>query len=129
MVSRAGTLLIPSGPSHSPGLRHLHIVCTDPCPAGNQLIVSVTTWTNNLCDGSCILDEKDHEWLKHKSWVIYRKTRIETAATLVNGEQAGVFVRMEPVTEDVLIRVIEGALNSPQAPLKIKKYLKAQLGI
>lgn len=85
MVARAGTLLIPSGPLDNAGMRHLHIVCTDPCVERKQLVVSITTWRNNLCDGTCILDRGDHPFVVHRSWVLYRAAKIEPSSTFTNG--------------------------------------------
>lgn len=127
MVGKAGTLLIPSGPSHNPGRKHLHIVCTDPCQYGLQLIVSVTSWTNDLCDGSCILDVGDHDWIIHKSWVMYRKTKTESADTLINGLRLGLFSAEACMAGPVFERVCAGILASPHTPRAMKKYYRHQL--
>ena len=122
MVSRAGTLLIPSGPTNNTGLKHLHIVCTDPCVRGYQMLVSVTTWTNHLCDGTCILEADDHDWLTHQSWVMYRKTRLEEATTLDNGVDLGIFIPKQMMQNEVFDRVVAGICLSPQTPRKMKNY-------
>ena len=67
-IYRAGTLLIPSGPSHDPDLKHLHVVCNDTDDDGNNLIVPVASWTNDLCDDTCILLPHEHDFVRHKSW-------------------------------------------------------------
>ncbi len=108
MVARAGTLLIPSGPRNNSGQMHLHVVCTDPCGQGNQLIVSTTTWANSLCDETCLLSHDDHEWLTHKSWVMYRAAKIESADTLNNGLKLKIFVEKKPIREDVLQKILKG---------------------
>lgn len=120
-------MLIPSGPVDRPGMRHLHIVCTDPCVESKQLVVSVTTWRNNLCDDTCLLDEEDHPWLKHKSWVMYRAARIETALTLDNGVGEGLFTVCDPVNHDVFGRVLRGICASPHTKTGIKRYFSRQL--
>lgn len=122
MVARAGTLLIPSGPDENPGLRHLHIVCTDPCPNGTQLIVSVSTWRNDLCDSTCILEQVDHPWLTHKSWVMYRAAKVESAATLENGVQQNMFTVQGDMAGDILERVLKGICGSQHTKRGIKKY-------
>ncbi|WP_179253516.1 hypothetical protein [Brucella pseudogrignonensis] len=122
MVARAGTLLIPSGPDENPGMRHLHIVCTDPCAKQKQLVVSVTSWKNDLCDGTCILDGGDHPWVVHKSWVLYRAARLEAASTLDNGIEKGMFEVREVMTAEVFGRVLNGLCASPHTKRGIKKY-------
>lgn len=122
MVARAGTLLIPSGPAENPNIRHLHIVCTDPCAQQMQLVVSVTSWKNDLCDGTCILDNGDHPWVVHKSWVLHRAARIEPTSTLENGIHQGMFEVREVMTNDVFGRVLSGVCASPHTKRGIKKY-------
>ncbi len=122
MVARAGTLLIPSGPEDNPDLRHLHVVCTDPCVNGNQIIVSITSWTNDLCDGTCILRAHEHEFLRHKSYVFYRKARIEAATTLDNGVQQGLFEPREAMNAQTFLRIRNGICRSIQTPRKVKQY-------
>jgi hypothetical protein len=122
LVARAGTLLIPSGPTGNANLRHLHIVCTEPCSKGQQLLVSVTTWTNSLCDDACILDVGDHPFIRHKSWVMYRKARLELADDLDNGVAIGVLVPHQPVADAVFERIVAGICASRSSPYKIKQY-------
>lgn len=123
MVARAGTLLIPSGPTNDPNRRHLHIVCTDPCENGNQVLVSITTWTNDLCDATCILQSYEHPWLTRQSYVFYRKARIEAATTLDSGVEQGIFELREAMNAQSFLRVRNGICASPQTPRKVKRYL------
>lgn len=129
LVAKAGTLLIPSGPSHDADRKHLHIVCTDPCKKGDQIVVSVVSWTSDLCDDACILQAYEHEFLKHKSYVFYRKARIEAATTLVNGIRNGTFKPRDPMNGQTFLRVCKGICNSSQTPRKVKTYYGCELRI
>lgn len=122
MVARAGTLLIPSGPSHDPDRKHLFIVCTDPCEEGKQLLVGVTTWVNDQCDDACILEPHEHEFLNRKSFILYRAARIEEATTLDNGVREGKFQLRAAMNAQTFLRVKNGVCRSKQTPRKIKKY-------
>lgn len=122
LVAKAGTLLIPSGPTHDADRKHLHIVCTDPCENGNQVVVSVVSWTSELCDNTCILQAYEHDFLKHKSYVFYRKARIEAAATLDNGIQNGTFKLRDPINGQSFLKVCKGICSSSQTPRKVKIY-------
>ena len=75
-MQKEGTVLIPSGPSHDPGRMHLHVVCTDPDNDGCQLIVSICTKINSLCDPSCTLQPHEHPFLTKESYVLYRNAEI-----------------------------------------------------
>ena len=122
MVARAGTLLIPSGPDNDPGRRHLHVVCTDPDEDGTQLIISITSWINDLCDATCIVHPHEHPWLRHQSYVFYRKARIEAATTLENGLLRGIFEQLQDMNGQTFLRIRNGVCRSPQTPRKIKRY-------
>jgi hypothetical protein len=63
-LSLGGAILIPSGPSHDVTKKHLFAICSDPDKDGNCLIVPVSTWTNDLCDGTCILERHDHSFIR-----------------------------------------------------------------
>ena len=124
MILKAGTLLVPSGTYHNPNQKHLHIICTDPDDKGQVVLVSVTTWTNDLCDSTCILLEHDHPWLrKPKSWVCYRKADVYEVARLQRGLDEGQIQIREKCNDQVFLRVIKGLCNSRHTPRKIKRYL------
>ncbi|UXT64145.1 hypothetical protein FY133_00570 [Agrobacterium tumefaciens] len=122
MVLKSGTLLIPSGPSHDPDRKHLFVVCTDACDEEKQLIVPVSGYSNNLCDGTCILEIGEHEFITKRSYAFYRNARIESAATLDNGLNQKVFVPKADVDPAVFKRIIDGICTSPQTARRIKKY-------
>lgn len=113
---------MPSGTYHNPDQRHLHIVCTDQDGQGRVVLVSVTTWTNNLCDDTCILLEHEHPWLwKPKSYVYYRKADFFEVEALLRGLQNGDLEEQDPCNAQVFLRVRNGLCKSPHTPRKIKR--------
>lgn len=84
--------------------------------------MSITSWTNDLCDPTCKLETHEHEWLKHPSYVFYRKARVEAATTLDNGVQQGLFEACEPVNAQTFLRIKNGICGSKQTPRKVKNY-------
>lgn len=119
---RAGTLLIPSGPSHDPNQRHMFIVCTETAADGTNLLVPVASWVNDLCDATCRLAVHEHGFLRHPSYVFYRNARIEPAQKLHDGLAAGIFTTHDPVNGQVFLRVRNGICRSPQTARKINIY-------
>lgn len=119
---KAGTLLIPSGPSHNQSLLHLHVICTDTCEMGKNLVVPVTTWINNLCDGTCKLGSHEHNFLQHPSYVLYRKASVQLASALQNGFQTGVFIPKENFNGQSFLRIRNGICTSPHTPRGVKVY-------
>lgn len=121
-MQKKGTVLIPSGPSHDPGRMHLHVVCTDPDNDGCQLIVSICTKINNLCDPSCTLQPHEHPFLTKESYVLYRKAEVVQQSALTNGVAANLFVPKEDMNGQTFLRIAKGICTSIQTPRRIKKY-------
>ena len=119
---KTGTLLMPSGTENNPDLKHLFIICTDADGTGQHLLVNVTTWRNDFCDPSCILEADTHEFITAKSYILYRKARIETAQTLLNGVQNGTFFPKECLEQEHFENVCKWIVLSPHTPRGIKQY-------
>lgn len=126
-IYRAGTLLIPSGPSNDPNRKHLHVVCNDTDANGLNLIVPVATWTNDLCDPTCHLLAHDHDFLRHKSWVVYRNAAIVEAVRLETGINERIVIRHADMNNSAFLRVKNGICRSLSTPRKIKKYFGCPL--
>jgi hypothetical protein len=104
-------------------LEHSH-ADTDRCPLGKHLIVSITGWTNDLCDGTTKLSPGAgmHRFVKKESYVFYRKARVEDAAVLSKGVADGIFVQHDPIGDVLLAQILAGICASKQTPRKVKKY-------
>jgi len=114
---------VPSGTYHDPDKKHLHIVCNDPDLNGDVMIVSITTYTNDLCDQTCVLHAHEHPWLRHKSYVLYRNAQIISAAALQAGIDSGMVVERDDASAQTFLRIKAGLCNSPQTKRKVKRYL------
>lgn len=123
---RAGTLLIPSGPAIDLGRRHLHVVCNDTDENGLNLLVSVTSWTNDLCDFTCRLEAHEHPWLTYSSYILYRKAEVREATKLDAGIQQGLFTVQQAMNGQTFLRIRNGVCGSPQTPRRIKNYFGCQ---
>lgn len=126
---KKGTLLIPSGPSHDSERKHLHVICTDCDNEGKQLIVSVSSKTNSPCDETCLLQIHEHEFLDRVSYVFYRKAKIVSQSSLVNGVEQNIFIPRDDMNGQTFLRIKSGICRSPQTPNKIKKYFGCDIQI
>src|SRR5437764_12129249 len=122
VACKCHTLLLPSGTYNDPNRKHLFIVCTDACKAGNHVIVSVTEWQNHLCDGTTRLAVGDHPFITKDSYIFYRKARIESGAALAAGVASGLFVPRNPASDALVAKILKGICDSIQTPRKVKKY-------
>lgn len=123
-IAKKGTLLITSGPAHDPERKHLHIVCCDPDEKGNVVIVSVcSARDDNKHDQTCLLQDFEHRFLSHESYVLYREAKITTGAALQAGVVQGVMIPHDPVNGQIFLRVKNGICRSPQTPRKVKNFM------
>ena len=94
----------------------------DLCEKGLQIIVSISTWTNNLCDGTCVLDPHVHRFIRHKSYVMYRSARIEKAETLIKGVEQDLFVPHVAFEVHIFERIASGICSSLHTKRQVKRY-------
>jgi hypothetical protein len=114
---------MPSGTYHRPDLKHLFIVCTDACENGNHVLVSITSWTNDLCDGTTRLSKGDHPFVRKDSYMFYRGARIENAEVIQVGLDEGKFEFYEdPMSDEWVKKIMDGLCKSIHTPKKVKKY-------
>jgi len=128
---KRATLLIPSGPQDDQGRKHLFILLTDPHAdeAGKHcvLMVSLSTIRKGIPhDPTCILYAGDHPFVKHDSYVVYQKARLEEADKVLRGVKNGQLVPQEPMDGTVFARICKGLEDSKLTPSKLLTfYLKA----
>lgn len=116
-----GTLLVPSGPSGNPAQSHLHIVCNDTCALGLNLLVPVSTFYDG-CDATCELDENDHEFLRHLSFVFYAKAKLYRAEQINRGLEINLLTLQPDMADGVFQRVGDGICVSPDSPAQVRTY-------
>jgi len=128
---RRATLLYPSGPAQDPERNHLFIVLTNPAEvldfAGkHSLLVGVSSvYPGVPHDPACELHKDDHEFIKHKSYVIYAEARIELAQSLINGVKKGFLVPKGMLAEDIFARVCHGLAQSRFTAPRILAFYEA----
>lgn len=122
-IAKKGTLLIVSGPKHDLERKHLHVVCNDPDGEGKVALVSICSVTGTSHDTTCILQEHEHAFLKHESFVLYARAKIVSESSLTNGVAANLMVIHDDMNGQTFLRVLKGVCRSPQTPRKVKKYL------
>ena len=116
-LSAGSTLLLP-GTHQNPDNRHLCIVLNDPRKeAGNQALYVPVITVRRKFDATCILDVGDHPFIRHPSCVHYATMSQRSEAHLLK-----VGTIQEPLREEVLQRVLEGATASPHSPPWAKKF-------
>lgn len=122
---RAGTILAPAG-----NINHLHIICNDPVfypinGAISVLAVHISTVRGSpRYDGTCILRQGDHPFIRHDSFVYYQN------ATILKVERANVLfeertlVPMEKLREEVFKRVLDGFSQSEKVTRRVLAFVR-----
>ena len=103
-------------------VRHLNIVITDANSENEYLAVPVDTLKYDFQDRSCVLYPGDHAFIHHESFVNYKYARVISFQQLFNGINKGLFIRKEDISEDVLIRIQEGARKTRNLKTELKVW-------
>ena len=124
---KRATLLIPSGPDNDLDRKHLFILLTDPQDDGSGtkevLLVSLSTIRANIPhDATCVLYPGDHPFVKHESFVVYQRSRIEDANKVLKGVKDGKLIPQDPMDSSVFARICQGLENSRLTPARILKF-------
>lgn len=126
---KTATVLLPSGPAGNEQKPHLFVLLTDPLGDAKEVFaVPISTYLDDGTDDeACKLFAGDHEFIKTKSFVRYRRARVECAQTLINGAKDGVFKPMACLDTPVFARVCHGVSVSTFIRPAMKAFFEAAI--
>jgi hypothetical protein len=114
-ASAGATLLMPSGEGD-----HLFVVLNDPAifvgygARPHLVLVSLSTVRPGIPhDPTCVLQPGCHPFVKHESYVLYRRARIDPVAHVQKLVAQGLFKPQDPVSPEILAAIKAGLLASP----------------
>ena len=96
-------------------LGHLWIVLSAPAWRGRVAVVNLTSHNPERrdCGDHClILGPGDHPFVRHESCVYYKRARLRSPRALRAGIAEGGIELHEPLGDDLLFRIQQGALAS-----------------
>ena len=115
---KKGTLLVPTGNKN-----HLYVIVTDVCSEGKHLLVNVSTiYPGTYYDNTCVIDDGEHPFIKHPSYVVYRQARIDKSEQIIKYVNCRYFSPHLPISDELLIRISAGFLTSAHVPRFVRKY-------
>ncbi len=126
------TFLIPSLLSNDK--LHLHVAVTNPFDSGNHipqiLLVSLASIHPDGFgyDQTCILKPDDHPFIKHDSYVVYRRAQIMELRYLERMLKNGLITRKEIADTKVVERIIVGIERSPATKNYIIEFTRQANG-
>jgi hypothetical protein len=128
IAARKATLLIPSGPTHDPNRKHLHIVVTDPNALGEVLIVCVVSIpSTNSYDSSCTFFPGEHPFIVRNSYIAFKFSQIVQASLLEAKVAAGKYIAKADLDEKRFMDLIVGLTESPFTTPKILKFYQSSI--
>jgi hypothetical protein len=114
-IQRA-TVLLATPKNINDNTNHLFIVLTAPNELDEVLIINITS--SDKFDQTCILTSKDHSFINRESYVSYRYCNIIKCEKL----NELLIKSYEPVSQDVLDKIIRGLYKSKHTKQKIKNF-------
>ena len=125
LPAKGSALLIPSGTVSNPDGKHLFVVLTNPCAAGQHLLVSVSSVKPGRAhDSTCLLEAAEHPFIEQQSYVFYARPRQIGHAGIIKCVGAGLYVAKEACEQAVLQKVCAGLSASPMTPRWAKEYYR-----
>jgi hypothetical protein len=73
-------------------------------------------------DKTCILTSTDHPFIKHQSYVYYRKADIYGAENIIRNVAEGTFITHQDCSETVFKRILKGFSCSKEVKPKILRF-------
>jgi hypothetical protein len=123
-VVRRSTILIPgTGGRESADVAHLHIVLTDTCAAGYNLLVPIQSiHKNRQHDRTCILGVDDHSFIKHPSYVAYYNMRVQRLSAIMKQLKDNYFKEHEAIDDRIFALVCAGVEKSQHSAPRYQRY-------
>ena len=87
------------------------------------VVVSVTTWRADK-DQNCVLEVGDHPFLKHKSCIAYDLAKSVSQEKLRLWIERSELQFHDPVSPEILFRLLDGAAASRRIPIKCRSVLE-----
>jgi len=101
--------------------RHLWVVITTPNDQNEVVIVNLTS---RPCDETCRIQAGEHPFVKKPTVVRYQDARLCSISLLEIACKKNLFLAHQPVSEDLLRRIQEGALKSEFTPGKVVREVR-----
>lgn len=106
-------------------VHHLYAVLNSPCGQNQCLVVNVTSVKDGkYYDNACVLNEGDHPFIRHQSYLLYRMADTMGAAKITRYVNLKHYVTREDWGDEVFARIVNGLAASEDVPLRILKYAR-----
>lgn len=123
-MERGDTFLITEPGSHLD--THLWVIASCPKKNPDHVLCLNLTAFDGLKEGVCILEKRDHPWIKKPTCVNYSQAKVLRYSQLLAWRDSKLISQKEPMESGVMARVYEGAERSKLMSLANAKILEDQ---
>jgi hypothetical protein len=106
--------------------RHLWVVVSDPSQDARRIALVNITTLRSRSDRTCILQCGDHTYIDHESCIEYAGYQSVTIEFLEDRESRGHIARDTRVSDTLLKRIRQGAIDSRFSPFDLQTVLIEQ---
>jgi hypothetical protein len=104
---------------------HLWIVCIG-FPDGSILMFNITT-LDRAIDTTCIIRQGEHPWVRWDSAVVYEHSKLVDPRRIAVLEALNCMEPHESASDDLIQKILEHAMLSPETPGTFKAIIEAVL--
>jgi hypothetical protein len=101
-----------------------HLNCVLKIFPDGGLVLCHLTSLQGRSDKTCVIQPGEHSFVTKPTIVRYDQCQHLCTEEGLKALERLIWKRFEPLSAELLARIIQGALNSPQTPDKIKALLK-----
>ena len=106
---------------------YLWVVCSKTNENDEFVIFSLIPWRPNVCDEQCIVERDEHPFITRKSIVDYQLGRQISINKLSKIDELGCYIKNQPVSNHLLKRIQQGAIDSMFTPQKLQPLIIASM--
>ncbi len=126
MTARAGDTFFAPWPEPD-GVTHLFFVMSDPSVDRKRVLVApVMTWDAEYKESTCLVNQGEHPFIKHTSFVNYSCAELASADLIEERLASGVFRAHKPASSELLEKIRRGAERSDFLELGYRDILEEQ---
>ena len=106
---------------------HPRIVISDPeLNTDKVVLVNFTGFDGEYRDHSCVLEIGEHSWLKKRTCISYKDASVVKRADVDKLIKSGGLKLLDPVSDEVLRKILAGAEATDDLPNKCRRILSDQ---
>jgi hypothetical protein len=114
-------------PSDSRINEHPRVIISHPESDPNEVVLVNFTGDDEFYkDDSCIIQPSEHSWLTKPTCISYRDAKLAKESDLDHLIKNGRIRQLEPASNDLIKKILEGAEKTEFLPGKCKRVLERQ---